>query len=92
MPRFQFTIGNLLWSTFWAAMSFAALGWLLYRNDRSSPGLMAVALAVLSVAPIQAIMSLFGRTRTGMVLAIVFAIVTILTLLTLAEALADPSF
>ena len=60
MPRFQFTIRELLWATFWVAVSCAA--WNFGAIGPPTP-YRGVALCVLFVAPLPVLFSVFGRSH-----------------------------
>ena len=76
-PRFQFTIANLLWFTFWVAAALHA--WMLFPELKAnlkeclrlqvSPhyepvhSAVCMALTVGLVAPVMACLALFGRPR-----------------------------
>jgi hypothetical protein len=71
-PRFQFTIKGMLWATFWVAAGMAVVA-----TPQVSRG---IGLLVLFIAPLSALLSLFGR-QSVMVPSIWIVWVSILLLL-----------
>jgi len=71
-PRFQFTIRNLLWATFW--VSVALLPWALaiqsIRRERPPDEIMALAVVGGIYAPFLAVGALFGRTLLALKIAV----------------------
>ena len=80
-PRFRFTIANLLWATFWAAVGMAA--WTTFeRHEGASVAIWVPALAIAMGSPFAAVGALFGIARAGLVMGLaVAALVIILFLL-----------
>jgi hypothetical protein len=64
--RFQFTIRNLLWATFWVAVGLTA--WKVYSSSRPWVDSAVIAIAARLIAftcPFVAVGALFGRARLG---------------------------
>jgi len=96
-PRFQFTIRNLLWATFWVAMGMA--GWfvpqhsihLWHDQGRNEYSLSPAFVSVLVVN--MAVISLFGLTmgRYGQAMRIaIISIAAAVVLTLLLVAVLDP--
>ena len=100
-PRFQFSLRNALWATFWASVwgaSFSilrrtgndelynALGWPVALYG----ALILMSCALFFISPFIAAFSLFGRAGTGVVAGVVFMLVVFLILHPMAPLLLVP--
>ena len=62
-PRFQFTIRNILWATFWVTVS--CISWIDYKPADQNPPLMFAMIAGRIVVPFIAVGALFGHAFLG---------------------------
>ena len=76
-PRFQFTIRNLMWATFWVAVSFG--GWVLFTHEafRYMAVLRTTAFCLVLFGPCAAIGCIAGYPRAGIAVGFVLAAILV---------------